>query len=270
MARTTFESSQDMTEGNVKWDADGSALITLKKPYPCGNRYYKANVAIQNKLYSIVNVIFMDVYKFKNGTLKPCGVNMFDPIRATVPSLGDILTCRAITAKLWEIGVKYAESFLEQHKNDDITAMSISDGHFLAIHGLKRNYRRDCAICLADEIMGTHCTCGHTEIAVFRPCGHSVCAKPCFEQLANSQGMHLKTRELAASGGVVFKILSQKDITTAVGLKCPLCRGIVQKIFRAEDCRVPEEVVPELDSIADDFYKKKSWLTVVSLPLNLL
>ena len=39
----------------------------------------------------------------------------------------------------------------------------LSDGLFLAALGCSgRNYRRDCAICLTDNIMGTTCGCGHT------------------------------------------------------------------------------------------------------------
>lgn len=65
---------------------------------------------------------------------------------------------------------KFEKEKIDQHDSD-----------FLAQLGIKqRNYKSNCAICLTDDIMGTTCGCGHREIAVFRPCGHSVCVSPCF------------------------------------------------------------------------------------------
>lgn len=73
---------------------------------------------------------------------------------------------------------------------------SLSDFQFLCHLTMKRDWKSECAICLTDKIMGTTCTCGHTEIAVFRPCGHSMCASPCFEEfmVSKEQGFNYTVR----------------------------------------------------------------------------
>lgn len=112
---------------------------------------------------------------------------------------------------------------------------------FLLRLGQKRNWRAGCAICLTDEMMGTTCGCGHTEIAIFKPCGHSMCVNPCFEKFMKSFNLELPTATFE-SGGKKFYIPSKKDITKCNGFSCPLCRTIVTQTFRAEDVFLPKMV----------------------------
>ena len=124
---------------------------------------------------------------------------------------------------------------LEKVCDSDLKDPKISDFVFLATLGKKRNWRRDCCICLSDKMMGTICGCGHFEIAIFRPCGHAVCVNPCFEKMMKHQGLKLETKKYTTKAGKVFLLPSQKDITSAKNFLCPLCRQDVKSVFRAEN-----------------------------------
>lgn len=84
-----------------------------------------------------------------------------------------------------------------------------SDFAFLMSLNLRgRNWRAGCAICLTDKIMGTICGRGHTEIVVFRPCGHSVCARPCFGQIMDMHNLSLGPR-IIKCGDQMFSVVRQ-------------------------------------------------------------
>lgn len=120
----------------------------------------------------------------------------------------------------------------------DLKDPKIPDFVFLATLGKKRNWRRDCCICLSDnKMMGTTCDCGHFEIAIFRPCGHAVCVNPCFEKMMKHQGSKLETKKCVTKDGKVFLLPAQRDITSVKNFLCPLCRQDVNSVFRAEDTR---------------------------------
>lgn len=89
-----------------------------------------------------------------------------------------------------------------------------SDSEFLMALSMKRNWKQGCAICLADKIMGTTCSCGHTEITIFRPCGHSVCSNPCAKDL-------FKTNET----------------------KCHMCGQTIEHSFETQNVRVDNPLV---------------------------
>lgn len=125
---------------------------------------------------------------------------------------------------------KFVINKLSQHSFDELNNDQISDCLFLALHGTQRNYRNGCAICLRDDIMGTTCGCGHIEIVVFRPCGHSVCARPCFEDFTK-----------------------HNNITNGCNFDCPICRQRVQKTFRAENVKIDPEWKTELIEIGRQY-----------------
>ena len=106
------------------------------------------------------------------------------------------------------------------------------DALFLAMLARRgRNYKEGCAICLADQIMGTTCTCGHTEIAVFRPCGHSVCATPCFRDAFGEAEVKTQT----AANGKTYRVHTQRDVRDVKNFACHMCRSNVDRVFRAEN-----------------------------------
>jgi hypothetical protein len=137
----------------------------------------------------------------------------------------------SLTEKLMESAMKGS---LEKSK---VQTDEIDDGFFLAMLGVKRSYTSECVICLSDEMMGTTCGCGHTEIVVFRPCGHSVCVAPCFYQMCQSKNIILNRTEMKTADGRVFKYANEniKDVSTARNFQCPTCRQNVESSFRAEE-----------------------------------
>lgn len=139
----------------------------------------------------------------------------------------------------------------------------LTDFQFLLNLTLKRNWKSGCAICLTDKIMGTTCGCGHTEIAVFRPCGHSVCANPCFKQFIETKGQTLKPK--------IFEINGQKfttsdmagttmDISAAKRFDCPYCKSTVEKVIRAEDTYCDDTFKQVIDSIFNKITEGKEHL----------
>lgn len=103
-----------------------------------------------------------------------------------------------------------------------------------------RDYKAGCVICLSEEMMGTTCTCGHTEIVVFRPCGHSVCVEPCFRQLCTSNGIAPQRRTITLPNGQVMFVGSQMAVNGVSGFACPTCRTNVASCFRAENVHTSE------------------------------
>ena len=128
--------------------------------------------------------------------------------------------------KVWA----FAQSFGDF---DAIDTAHLSNASFLAALGAKRDFKAGCAVCLTDEIMGTTCTCGHTEIACFRPCGHTVCASPCFAQMMDTAGhdghptVNVNGREV----NIVLKV----ETANGKGMSCPLCRATIETCFRIEE-----------------------------------
>lgn len=116
-----------------------------------------------------------------------------------------------------------------------------SDTEFLG--ALTRDYRKGCAICLTDQIMGTTCSCGHTEIAVFRPCGHAMCVHPCFEQWMKSNHIHFAAQELTF-GEQRFVVAGKLDLSSFPANQhlCPECRTPLRSVFRAEEISPPPDL----------------------------
>jgi len=119
---------------------------------------------------------------------------------------------------------------------------AMPDWQFLIAISKTRDYQKQCAICLTDKIMGTTCTCGHTEIAVFVPCGHAICARPCFLDWAEHEGKSFDDKTfLDASTGVTYSMRGVKDIQKWDGMKCPTCRRDIHRVFRAEEVHVQDK-----------------------------
>jgi len=62
----------------------------------------------------------------------------------------------------------------------------LSIPEFITSITLQRNWRESCCICL-ENIIGTACKCGHFEVILFHPCGHSICFKPCGSEFKDTK-----------------------------------------------------------------------------------
>lgn len=128
----------------------------------------------------------------------------------------------------------------------------LSDGEFLlALQVRGRNYRTGCVICLEDNMKGTPCGCGHTEIIVFKPCGHSICASPCFTKFIKSVKPNFQSKPtiLTTTDGLKFTIPDKPNFEGLKNFSCPMCRTQVTYTFRAEDAILPSEKFPSLPEL---------------------
>lgn len=113
----------------------------------------------------------------------------------------------------------------------------MTDFEFLAILGKKRNWKSGCAICIEDKPTGTICECGETQTMVFRPCGHTVCVNPCFNNILTAK--HLPLYEQS---------YDMKNSSVNVEFDCPYCRQKVTYAFEAEKTlTVPLELISDDD-----------------------
>lgn len=120
-----------------------------------------------------------------------------------------------------------------------------TDIEFLLELGKHRNWKKECAICLTEDIMGTTCKCGHTEITIFRPCGHSVCTQPCFKGMMKESNQPIIPRTFS-SGGQVFEMVGSVDVQNVSGMTCHMCRQEIESAFQAQDCRFNSEGLKEI------------------------
>ena len=147
--------------------------------------------------------------------------------------------------------VEYLHELIKQEPQDDFM--------FLAKLGKKRNWKEVCAICLIDDIMGTTCGCGHTEIVVFKPCGHSICVNPCFEEWMESLGIELEPQRKII-GEKEFILENQKNVNIrlhGMQIPCPICKTKIESTFRAEETYSSNIDITDLSKlIYEEFIKK--------------
>lgn len=147
----------------------------------------------------------------------------------------------------------YCDFLLQQQYK--LSDQNISDTLFLSLLGKKRNWKKDCAICLEQDIMGTKCNCGHTEITVFRPCGHSICSNPCFVQLITNKfpdiALELKIHNMS---GMEFHT-NKLNLDLDIQFSCPLCRCNVTRVFSAENVAADVGDFP-IDIHAETFFNQ--------------
>jgi hypothetical protein len=152
---------------------------------------------------------------------------------------------------------KYVVEFLHEKIKEE----EASDDNFifLANIGKKRNWKQICAICLVEDIMGTTCGCGHTEIVIFKPCGHSLCVNPCFQQWITGIGVVLNP-QVFKFGDKEFIIPSQSNVNLnykEIGIfpKCPICRTNIDSSFRAEETYIKFNIDKLTETIYEELIK---------------
>ena len=155
-------------------------------------------------------------------------------------------------------------------KKKKLSDKTLTDFEFIAVLGKVRNYKSNCAICLIDKMMGTTCTCGHTEITVFRPCEHSLCTNPCFYNFIKSKGKELKREKFTVKKQekTLTVYSNRMNIKELGNFPCPLCRINVDSVFRAEEVWMKDKKTLEkwtrqvvqmlLNELDIDKFKKES------------
>jgi hypothetical protein len=126
--------------------------------------------------------------------------------------------------------------------NEYITSLSLTDNslsnfEFLLLLGKQRIWNNGCVICL-DDVAGHKCNCGYNNVVICRPCGHSFCPQPCFEQILKSFGY--KTIPINNDGSYTVR---NYDLPYDK-LVCPTCRTNISSVFCSQHI------------ITDGLYKK--------------
>lgn len=133
----------------------------------------------------------------------------FPKIAKTIPKFGDITSA---------------------HSNFDFR-------NALTMH---RNWKAECVVCMSDDMMGTACGCGHTEIVIFRPCGHAVCMRPCYMDLIRkhpeiTRKLSRRTVNVAGTEMVIANSINVNMSVSDTDFHCPTCMSTVESVFQAEE-----------------------------------
>jgi hypothetical protein len=161
------------------------------------------------------------------------------------------------------VGLTNAYPILSRTRQEEILAVAIkavanmkmnykceddsSNFGFLVTLEKTRDWRKDCCICLVQDIKGTTCGCGHTETTVFRPCGHSVCARPCFVGMLRHENKEIKPKTMKI-GNAEFVVGEEiNDDIDGLNIPCPLCRANIDASFRGENVSFQnDDIIHEL------------------------
>jgi len=194
----------------IEWNDNGTGFVTKSYGPSMGTSQYscyKKDVGIQREIQQFVCQMANTPEWNKDDVLETMqvakyGHSCFNLIRPIISYSERQILINSIKS----ISRQYLLDHLKGKKLNDCM---MTDLEFLALLSTKRNWKKGCAICIEEKNMGTTCGCGHTEIVVFRPCGHAICVDPCFKNLMN------------------FK--------SGYSFECPECRTKIINIFRTED-----------------------------------
>lgn len=213
----------------IKWNDDKSGY---KKHNSGGGKIYKRLYSIELQIMSYCTILINSPEKWKNNEkVKYRRFGCFQPIERTYP----LLSYYEMDKIYDEIEKLVPQKLEDIIKTLDIRNPSLSNFEFLALLGKERNWKEGCAICLAEKIMGTSCTCGHTEISVFRPCGHTLCNKPCFVDFMKSKKYQSKPKTFTTRDGEKLTVVGAFESETNFEFVCPLCTQTVTNTFQAQD-----------------------------------
>jgi hypothetical protein len=255
-ASASSSSSKDATlakpatlERTIKWNADGKRgrEKTAWMEGPVWSREGAIEELAASRLHMLVS-LHPSALRDAKEELPRERIGGFSPIGSTVPAwkyeqAHEMVA--AIDAAMRPRARELAATFSLEKSSD------LSDFDFLLALGASRDWKSGCAICLTDKIMGTTCGCGHTETAVLRPCGHAVCANPCFQKmLATAQPQTKLPEATFKSGDKTFAIVGKKNITGPHQLVCPLCRTRSTSVFEAETVKLSNETKAKAISYA--------------------
>jgi hypothetical protein len=231
----------------VKWDDENSGYLKTKYSTIL---VYKPQYAIEMAIYGICRQIVNDPANINN--LKDTQMStriIYDQLSRAYPKF----TYSQYNKIENSIIAKVPKLFIDALNKHSIKDPKISDFVFLGTLGFQRNWKEGCAVCLTDKIMGTTCGCGHTEIAIFRPCGHSLCANPCFAEFMKTKNVELKPKRHTTKDGQVFITPGTMDIDLKTSFECPLCRTNITSTFRAEEVYMDKGFL-NTEQLAEEIY----------------
>lgn len=130
--------------------------------------------------------------------------------------------------------------------NQQITACNLNSNHkdnftFLYLLNKSRDWKSECVVCLG-EIGKTDCCCDHKETVIMRPCGHSMCQRPCFNNYMVSKDIPITPMKIVHHGQQYLRP-HVMDISKCTGFPCPTCRTDVVSCFRAEDISIEDTMI---------------------------
>ena len=243
----SFLATTTTTERIVKWDDDTKQEGYLVTSYGQSSVYSRKR-AIELSIYNYLTLLVSSPKEWLNGEELKMPRGALEWLGRAEPQI-EWFSRPRIYKQIVELTTPIVKNSIDQIQVDE----SSSDFVFLAKLSSRRNWKSGCAVCLTDNIMGTACTCGHTEIAVFRPCGHAMCAKPCFYEYIKTKNNNtkLEAKTLTTKDGMVFTIPSQLNIDMKnPGFNCYLCNQEVESVFRAEDVAVGSFLKKDIQQIA--------------------
>jgi hypothetical protein len=220
---------------------------------------FKPWKAIYEKMKECANVCIRQSWNIHNGlAIKYPKKSHYCPLDMTVPPLAPP-QYDPIINEIRNIMTNFIKEKIRSLSAKNLNDETLSDCEYLCLLGTIRNYKSGCAICLSNDIIGTTCACGCSEIAVFRPCGHCMCANPCFYQYVESNGINLKrNHNLFVENHYQqesYCFGTHRDINVG-GFLCPNCRCNVKSTIRVEDTFVNSEWSDEIKHIAMMFVEK--------------
>lgn len=201
----------------VKWQDDNTGYIN-------GRLCHKPKYAIKEAICSYV--------KWLTITPKSDQLNPKPVLNTWLSTSHPKFTCFTVSRLMDKICEIIPGKITESLKKFNISDPSISNFTFLTLLDKQREWNHECPFCLEDEHMGKSCECGHKEIVIFRPCGHSVCARPCFTKLMKDK---LEVKTLKTADGRTFMIPGKFETTLDCNFECPVCRQTVTKTFDMND-----------------------------------
>jgi hypothetical protein len=234
--------SKDLKEGEVIWESDRRG--TLKTKYG-SKTVFSHEYGLENCCYEAAQTLANDPDELKKENPE---CKLRTGMGAALDTMYPFLTIqqqKSIQDQIKELGGKLKAAFLEDVKLDDTK----SDIDFLLVLGLKRDWKSGCAICLTDKIMGTTCTCGHTEITIFKPCGHSACTNPCMREVMKTHDIQVKPKTINI-GGKEMIIGNSTCVNDLNGIPCHMCRTNITGAFQAQETFISNGIAKK---ICDDF-----------------
>jgi hypothetical protein len=252
-------------------DDEKYPIITWKNKNEGWRKYKNGENTIYSREYgilmyaiSIAGQYIQNYYELLRDGTFPMSKNYIENSRLTLiyPSLcGNIMHLYNNKSNFNTIRLKIeamVRLVMKTHfKKLDKKEIDQHDSDFLALLAMKhRNYKSDCAICLTDNIMGTTCGCGHREIAVFRPCGHSVCVNPCFQEFVKHNDIKLQQQTFKVGNQTMY-VVGKKKIDGVGGFDCPICRQEVRRTFRFEETSIADDLKNKIKDTIDEYINMK-------------
>ena len=226
-----------MTTETIEWEDDNVGRKTSQyMSGPC----YRPNYAVELSIMQYSRLLINEPVTWKD--CKDVDLPIYRALNMYLGSTEPKLPMFGTSNILTKINKLVPKALTDVIGKYDITDPKISDFVFLSLLGKKKNWKEGCAICLADEIMGKACGCGHTEIVILRPCGHTMCS-PCFVNLMKTKNHKIGPTTFTTKEGVTYEIHGSADVNTNFKFNCPLCTVEVTSTFRAEEVRYNEKLL---------------------------